>query len=336
MFTASEYIDASARQTGNVLIISFKQPLDVSVDRMAEQAPDYIGAARRDPDGMAVRVALEQSVTVHAMAAGEKFFVDLLPASWSGVPPGLPQDVVDELARRAREAEKLLQRQHDATQDKKLAPIRVHVASQPTFTRYLFNVPNQTAVSADRTKDRLILNFDKPVSFDLADAEAALPSAIEEISSELDSNSSLVRFIFAAKVDVRTFRDEAGYIVDVAKPDADPNAGASDAAAMQQGTPPATVPATKPAQQGAAGAGAAPSFADAAAKISAADSAPAPIAAPAPQPTAAPVAPPVAPAAVPAAAIRAGISSCQGERRAQSRIRAGGTERRPAAGARGS
>ncbi len=301
VFTASEYIDASARQTGNVLIISFKQPLDVSVDRMAEQAPDYIGAARRDPDGMAVRVALEQSVTVHAMAAGEKFFVDLLPASWSGVPPGLPQDVVDELARRAREAEKLLQRQHDATQDKKLAPIRVHVASQPTFTRYLFNVPNQTAVSADRTKDRLILNFDKPVSFDLADAEAALPSAIEEISSELDSDSSLVRFIFAAKVDVRTFRDEAGYIVDVAKPDADPNAGASDAAAMQQGTPPATVPATKPAQQGAAGAGAAPSFADAAAKISAAGSAPAPIAAPAPQPTAAPVAPPVAPAAVPAA-----------------------------------
>lgn len=128
VFIASGYIEGSARQTGNVLIISFKQPLDVSVDRVAEQAPDYIGAARRDPDGMAVRVALEQNVTVHAMAAGEKLFVDLLPTSWSGVPPGLPQDVVDELARRAREAEKLLQRQRDATQDKKLAPIRVHVA----------------------------------------------------------------------------------------------------------------------------------------------------------------------------------------------------------------
>src|ERR1700734_2502765 len=49
-----------------------------------------------------------QSVTVHAMAAGEKFFIDLLPATWSGLPPGLPQDVVDELARRAREAETLL------------------------------------------------------------------------------------------------------------------------------------------------------------------------------------------------------------------------------------
>ncbi len=305
VFIASGYIEGSARQTGNVLIISFKQPLDVSVDRVAEQAPDYIGAARRDPDGMAVRVALEQNVTVHAMAAGEKLFVDLLPTSWSGVPPGLPQDVVDELARRAREAEKLLQRQRDATQDKKLAPIRVHVASQPTFTRYVFNVPNQTAVSADRTKDRLILNFDKPVTFDLADAEAALPSTVREISSELDNDSSLVRFIFAAKVDVRTFRDEAGYVVDVAKPVADPNAIAPEPAGMQQdstqqNSPPATAPATKPATQGAAGEGAAPSLTtDTAAQLSAAAAAPATIAAPVATP---PVPAATAPAPAPAAA----------------------------------
>ncbi len=114
VFTASEYIDGSARQSGNVLIISFKQPLDVAVNRVAEQAADYIGAARRDPDGKGVRIALAQSVTVHAMAAGEKFFIDLLPATWSGLPPGLPQDVVDELARRAREAETLLEHQRTA------------------------------------------------------------------------------------------------------------------------------------------------------------------------------------------------------------------------------
>ena len=181
VFTASEYIDGTARQSGNVLIISFKQPLDVAVNRVAEQAADYIGAARRDPDGKGVRIALAQSVTVHAMAAGEKFFIDLLPATWSGLPPGLPQDVVDELARRAREAETLLEHQRNAVQAKKLAPIRVHVASQPTFTRYLFAVPSQTAVSADRVKSKLVLNFGAPVTFDLADAQAALPKAVQEI-----------------------------------------------------------------------------------------------------------------------------------------------------------
>src|SRR5580704_17485489 len=148
VFTAGEYLDATARVAGNVLIINFKEPVDVSVDRIAERASVYIGAARRDPDGKAVRMALAQTVTVNAMAAGEKLFVDLLPASWTGVPPGLPQDVVDDLARRAREAEQLVARQRQTAQDKKLAPIRVHVATQPTFTRFIFDVSNQTSVAA--------------------------------------------------------------------------------------------------------------------------------------------------------------------------------------------
>jgi hypothetical protein len=205
VFTAGEYIDGTARQAGNVLIISFKQPLDVAVNRVAEQAPDYIGAARRDPDGTAVRMALAQNVTIHAMSAGEKFFVDLLPTSWSGMPPGLPQDVVDELARRAREAERLLARQRTAVQEKTSPPIRVHVASQPTFTRYVFAVPGETGVSADRAKDRLVLKFDSPLTFDLGDVQAALPKTVQEISSELDQDSSLVRFIVAANSDTRTF-----------------------------------------------------------------------------------------------------------------------------------
>src|SRR5271154_6122672 len=35
VFTAKEYIDGSARLAGNVLIVSFKQPLDITVERMA-------------------------------------------------------------------------------------------------------------------------------------------------------------------------------------------------------------------------------------------------------------------------------------------------------------
>ncbi|HEX4043422.1 MAG TPA: tetratricopeptide repeat protein, partial [Xanthobacteraceae bacterium] len=272
VFTADQYIDASTREAGQVLIISFKEPLDVAVNRVAEQAPGYIGAARRDPDSKAVRFALQQDVTVHAMAAGEKYFVDLLPASWSGLPPGLPQDVVDELARRAREAEKLLQR--STTAGKTSPPIRVHVATQPTFTRYVFNVSSQTAVSANRTKDRLILNFDRPMTFDLADAQAALPQGVSEINSELDGDTSLVRFIFGSKVDVRTFRDESGYVVDLAKP-----AAATDPAAMEPGVPPQTVPAASDQDGGGEGAAssqsAGPSLPDAAAKISAAAAAPA-------------------------------------------------------------
>ena len=233
VFTASEYIDVTARVVGNVLIVNFQQPIDVSVDRIPQTAPDYVGAARRDPDGRAVRMALARPVTVKTMAAGEKVFIDLLPDTWKGVPPGLPQDVVDELARRARAADELTRRQRMMAHQKKIEPVRVHVATQPTFTRYVFDVPDQTSVAADRSKDRLILNFDTPLSFDLADAQAALPKAVEDISSELEDDTALVRFIFTGKVDVRTFRDEKGYVVDVVNP-----AGAPDQADAAPGSSP--------------------------------------------------------------------------------------------------
>src|ERR1700733_6328016 len=50
VFNMSEYDDATTRIANSVLIISFKHPIDVSVERLAAQLPDYIGAARRDPD----------------------------------------------------------------------------------------------------------------------------------------------------------------------------------------------------------------------------------------------------------------------------------------------
>ncbi|MGA3309533.1 MAG: tetratricopeptide repeat protein [Xanthobacteraceae bacterium] len=222
VFAMSEDVDASVRTAGNVLIVSFNKPVLVSVDRLAAQAPDYIGAARRDPNGQAVRLALARKVTVNSMSAGEKFFVDLLPDTWSGAPPGLPQQVIEELARRARAAERLARLEHGSGQQKKLAPVRVHVASQPTFVRYVFDVPDQTAVSADRAKDRLTLTFDAPFTFDLADAEAALPAAVAAIESEVTQDSALVRFSFLGKIDVRTFRDDKGYVVDIVDADTIP------------------------------------------------------------------------------------------------------------------
>src|SRR6516225_7138167 len=47
VFSANEYIEASTKVSGHVLIITFKQPLDVAVDRLPELAADYVGAARR-------------------------------------------------------------------------------------------------------------------------------------------------------------------------------------------------------------------------------------------------------------------------------------------------
>ena len=252
VFDMSEYDDASVRVANNVLVITFNRPIDVSIDRLALQIPDYVGAARRDPDGKGIRVALSQQVKVNATAAAEKFFIDLLPASWSGQPPSLPPEVIADLARRAREADRLERKERQAVAQQRATaePVRVHASTQPTFTRYIFAVPANTAVSADRTKERMTLTFDAPIKFDLADVAAALPRAIGGIEAELRDDSTLVRFNFLAKVDVRTFRDDGGYMLDIVgadnKPDEASAAPVAPAAPHQSAAPETTAPATVP------------------------------------------------------------------------------------------
>jgi hypothetical protein len=233
-----------------VLIITFNRPIDVSIDRLAAQIPDYVGAARRDPDGKGIRVALSQQVKVNATPAAEKFFIDLLPASWSGQPPSLPSEIIADLARRAGEADRLERKERQAVAQQRASaePVRVHVATQPTFTRYIFAIPANTSVSNDRVKERLTLTFDAPIKFDLADVVAALPRAIGGIDTELRDDSALVRFSFLANVDVRSFRDDGSYVLDVVGADNKPDESNAVAPAMPQQsaapetTPPATVP----------------------------------------------------------------------------------------------
>ncbi|HET7678988.1 MAG TPA: tetratricopeptide repeat protein [Xanthobacteraceae bacterium] len=219
VFRLAEEVESEVRIANGIVIVAFKRPVDIAVDRVAAGASDYIGAARRDPDGMGVRIALARKVRVNSMAAGERLFVDLLPEPWVGVIPGLPQDVIDDLTRRAREAEKRARQQVALVQQRKQGLIRVRVGKQPTFTRYSFDLPRSVAVANDRVKNEIKLTFDAPLKFDLADAQAEQPASLESIETEANSDSISLRFILAAKVDVRTFREEGSYVVDIGHPD---------------------------------------------------------------------------------------------------------------------
>ena len=130
----AEDVEAEVTTAGTIIVIRFKRPVDIPVDKLAEAVPDYVGSARRDPDGSAIRLSLARRVTINTMSAGERVFVDLLPDSWTGPPPGLPLEVVRELAERARIAERELRQQRALSEAKKRPPIRVR-ASRPADLR---------------------------------------------------------------------------------------------------------------------------------------------------------------------------------------------------------
>ena len=84
----AEDVESEVTTAGSILVIRFKRPVDIPVDKLSDAVPDYVASARRDPDGSAIRLSLARRVTINTMTAGERVFVDLLPDSWSGQPPG--------------------------------------------------------------------------------------------------------------------------------------------------------------------------------------------------------------------------------------------------------
>ena len=216
VFKLAEFVDAEVIAAGSIVVVRFKRPVDIPVDQLTDAVPDYVGSVRRDPDGSAIRLSLTRRVTINTMTAGERVFVDLLPDTWSGQLPGLPPEVIRELSERARAAERALRQQRATLEAQKRAPVRVRASVQPTFVRFVFETPEGVGVSSVLNDQKLTLLFNAALSFDLADAKVAAPSNIASINQKIEGESSAVEVALIGDVDVRSFRDEKNYIIDVA------------------------------------------------------------------------------------------------------------------------
>ena len=182
----AEDVESDVTTAGSIIVIHFKRPVDIPVDRLSDAVPEYVGSARRDPDGTAIRLSLARRATVNTMTAGERIFVDFLPDSWTGPPPPLPVEVIRELAERARAAERALRAQLAVASAKKKAPVRVRASVQPTFVRFVFEMPDGVNVSSVLNDQKLTLQFNNVLSFDLADAKVAAPPNIASINQRTD------------------------------------------------------------------------------------------------------------------------------------------------------
>lgn len=212
----AEDVEPEVTTAGTILVIRFKRPVDISIGRLPEAAPNYIGSARRDPDGTAIRFSLMRKVTVNTMVAGERVFVDLLPDPWTGPPPSLPAEVIRELSERARAAERALRQQRATAEANKRPPIRVRASVQPTFVRFIFEMPDGVGVSSVLNDQKLTLLFNALLVFDLADAKEAAPANVASINQKVTGDSSSVELTLIGDVDVHSFREEKNYIIDVA------------------------------------------------------------------------------------------------------------------------
>ncbi len=174
----------AARSANGILVITFGEAVRTRVERLAAEIPSYVSVVRLDPDGTGMRLALTASYRVNVLEAGEKVFVDILPENWTGLLPGLPPEVIAELARRAHEAEakvrlETIRRKSDAAR-----VVKARVASLPTLTRIVFEPPTVVPVRFSTRGNEAQIVFDDDLLLDQAQIAGQLAPAVRTLTAD--------------------------------------------------------------------------------------------------------------------------------------------------------
>ena len=200
-----------------VLTIEFDVPIQTLLVDIPAILPDYVTVARLDPDRTGVRLGLKGAFQINTIEAGETLFIDILPSGWTGMLPGLPIEVVQELARRARDNAIDAERQRKADLVATGDPaVTFSLGRNPTFIRLQFNWNLDTSARFDFEAPEGVLHFALPLPIDLFDLKADLPPEIVIVSNEITPDGSDVYLTFAEGVVPRFYENsKSQYVLDI-------------------------------------------------------------------------------------------------------------------------
>ncbi len=258
ILTFPSMVETTARISNAVLVVNFSEPVQVAqIERIASQMPSYVSLARVDPDGRGVRFALTRNLRVNKLAAAERVFIDLLPPTWQGMPPSLPQEVVTELARRVQAAES--QARTVARQVRQeVRDIDVRVSQLPTLVRLVFVLPQEAIVDAAMRDGGIDVGIGRGFRFEPARLRPLLPPDVALASAANENGEVRLRLEARDGQTIRHFREEEGFVIDIARasrqpvPQAQQRLAAEVQAAQQAARPDSAVaqaPAAAPAAQ---------------------------------------------------------------------------------------
>ena len=204
-----------------IFVITFDDEVIVDLELVKEAIPKYVGLVRRDPDGKALRFALNRPYQINLMEAGKELFIDLLPPEWQGHPPPLPVSTVKALTMKALEAERE-KAEKEAQRKSALVPyeLNVRLGRHPTFTRIVFDWNKFVAANLTRNGGWVELRFDQLAKANFAELRSDVPKFLKTIDSVPDDEGMVVQLSIDEDVDVRGFREGMSYVVDLTGPDA--------------------------------------------------------------------------------------------------------------------
>jgi hypothetical protein len=236
---------ANAKIDGSMLILSFDEPIEADLSKLAAGAPKTIAFARVDGDGRSVRIILRRTLVAKTAAAGPAQIIALAappkpkPAPKVDDATGLPVDVgvISGLTANPLTANDVM----------------LTIGKRPEFTRLSFLFPHGATVMPLQSGDKLTLKFSRPGEVDISELRIVPPKFLKDaVKLSKPGQPLVVQLTLEPGVKQRHFVEGARAVVDLLPPDEPKKPVAQAAAAIHAPipAPPKPAPEVDPTPKG--------------------------------------------------------------------------------------
>lgn len=224
VFELDEQLRAPTTIEYGVLIMRFGAPVDLDIDALRAALFNYATIVREDADRKSLRIALRGPVRLRETAVGRQHAVDILPPRFAGEPPPFNGLITPETRQAAQDdgepgyPSEARDRKNIARFDrpKPLILVPVHVGQNPTFTRVVFDWPDQIGYTVDNVDDHVVVRFSKSARMDLSELRVDPPHFVHGARAETADGGLSIIIDIDPGLTVRDYRDGNRIAIDLA------------------------------------------------------------------------------------------------------------------------
>ena len=201
---------------GAVLVARFSEPIAADPQTLADAAPELVAMGRLDPDGRAMRLALNQTREAHVSVSHNVIAIDL---AREGADPLAPVVSAYEERRRA-EAEARAEAERAAAAEAAAPgpplPVDIRTGEASAYTRMEFVWPETVGYALKSEPGYARLSFQRGGEADFTPLEVAPPDRVEVLEFETGSEGLVVNAGLAPGMVARAWDDGARVVLDIA------------------------------------------------------------------------------------------------------------------------
>ncbi len=213
-FQWPDAVKVDVQETNGVIVLKFARPFQARLEDLPQDLPNYIALARQDADGTTLRLALKFPFRTETLTAANEVYVNLMPETWRKELPGLPADVLarEQAARLAAEQAEAARK---ALTMVALPDIPVRSGSHDTYSRIVFDWPDDVDYKVARDGTRLDLSFSAPGHLKIGRLRVDPPPFLVDAETSTDAKSAKLRLTVSADAEFRIFREETRIVLDL-------------------------------------------------------------------------------------------------------------------------